>query len=92
MGITDRYHRGSVGNRGMEQETLKMLKQTLDVVMGGTAWRGLLLMFCFLMLGPPAAAQVHDFSGTWVLNREKTQLEDMPEIVLEIVRSADAIS
>lgn len=50
------------------------------------------LLFILSALARPIAAQVPDFSGTWVLNREKTQLEDMPAIVLELVQSAEAIS
>jgi hypothetical protein len=32
----------------------------------------------------PLEAKETNFSGTWVLNREKTQLGEMPEIIIEI--------
>ena len=41
------------------------------------------LLFILLLLYP-LTAQETNFSGKWVLNREKTQLGEMPEIIIEI--------
>ncbi|UCE20805.1 MAG: hypothetical protein JSV46_00795 [Candidatus Aminicenantes bacterium] len=40
----------------------------------------ILILFLFY----PLEAKETNFSGTWVLNREKTQLGEMPEIIIEI--------
>jgi len=45
-----------------------------------------------LFLCQPLSAQETDFSGKWVLNHEKTQLGDMPEIVIEISQDIDTIN
>jgi len=48
------------------------------------------LLFILLLFYPLAAQQTR-FSGTWVLNPEKTQLGELPEIILEISQTEAVI-
>jgi len=41
-------------------------------------------LLLILLLFYPLGAQETNYSGMWVLNREKTQLGEMPEIIIEI--------
>ncbi len=41
-------------------------------------------LLLLIILFYPLAAKETNFSGKWVLNREKTQLGEMPEIIIEI--------
>lgn len=45
----------------------------------------ILLLFC------PLEAQETNFSGTWVLNQEKTRLGEMPEVILKISQTEAVI-
>ena len=49
------------------------------------------LLFILLLFYPLAAQQTR-FSGKWVLNREKTQLGEMPEIIIEISQNKGIIN
>ena len=49
-------------------------------------------LLLILLLFYPLAAQQNNFSGTWVLNREKTQLGEMPEIIIEISQDKGIIN
>jgi len=44
-----------------------------------------------LLLFYPLAAQEASFSGKWVLNQEKTELGEMPEIILDISQTEAVI-
>lgn len=44
-----------------------------------------LLLFCSL------GAQETNFSGTWVLNQEKTKMGEMPEVMIEISQDKEII-
>jgi hypothetical protein len=48
-------------------------------------------LLIFLLMVCPIAAQEVSFSGTWVLNHEKTELGGMSEIIIEIAQSATQI-
>lgn len=41
-------------------------------------------LLLILLLFYPLGAQETKYSGKWVLNREKTQLREMPEVIIEI--------
>ncbi len=45
-----------------------------------------LLLFC------PLGAQETNFSGTWVLNQEKTKMGEMPEVMIEISQDKGIIN
>lgn len=45
-----------------------------------------------LLLFYPLGAQQANFSGTWALNREKTQLSELPEIIIDISQDKGIIN
>jgi len=52
------------------------------------------LLFVFLLLSPMTAQEQEKetpFTGTWVFNREKSEMSDMPDIVIEISQTEGAI-
>ena len=49
------------------------------------------MLLSLLWLYYPTTAQEIDFSGKWQLNHEKTQLSDLPDVVIEIRQKEDII-
>lgn len=53
--------------------------------------RMIALMFVFLLFYP-LTAQETNFSGTWVLNQEKSKMGEMPEVLIEISQDKGIIN
>lgn len=51
----------------------------------------ILCILSFLLLAYPLAGQDNRFSGQWVLNHDKTQLAQMPDITIEISQAKGVI-
>jgi len=49
------------------------------------------ILFSLLLFYYPITAQEIDFSGKWQLNHEKTQLSDMPDVVIEMIQKEGMI-
>ncbi len=49
------------------------------------------ILVSLLLFGYPLVAQETDFSGKWQLNHEKTQLQNMSDVIIEIIQKEDII-